>query len=48
MIRDVHPGSWIWILIFYPSRIPDLVVKKAPAPGSRIRNIDYQVQSFNW
>jgi hypothetical protein len=32
MILVVHPGSRI--LIFYPSRIPDPVVKKAPDPGS--------------
>jgi hypothetical protein len=36
MIRDVHPGSRIQILIFYPSRIPDPGVK-APDPGSLIR-----------
>jgi hypothetical protein len=36
MIRYVHPGSGsrIWILIFYPSRIPDPGVKQAPHPGS--------------
>jgi hypothetical protein len=28
----------IRILIFYPSQIPDPGVKKAPDPGSRIRN----------
>jgi hypothetical protein len=32
MIRVVHPGSRI--LTFYPSRIPDPGVKKAPDPGS--------------
>jgi hypothetical protein len=32
MIRVVHPGSRI--LFFYPSRIPDPGVKKAPYPGS--------------
>ncbi len=32
MIQDVHSGSRI--LIFYPSRIPDLRVKKAPDPRS--------------
>jgi hypothetical protein len=34
--RVVHPGcgSRIRILIFYPSRIPNLGVKKAPDPGS--------------
>jgi hypothetical protein len=37
MIRVVHPGSWIRMLTFYPSRIPDPGVKKAPDPGSRIR-----------
>ncbi len=39
MIRVFHPrsGSWIWILNFYPSRIPDPGVKKAPDPGSLIR-----------
>ncbi len=35
MIRDVHPGSRIRNLIFYPSRGPDPGVKKAPDPGSR-------------
>jgi hypothetical protein len=34
MIRDVQLGSRIRILIFYPSRIPDPGVKKAPDPGS--------------
>jgi hypothetical protein len=28
----VHPRSWIWI--FFPSRIPNPGVKKAPEPGS--------------
>jgi hypothetical protein len=37
MIRVVHPGSRMWMLTFYPSRIPDEGVKKAPDPGSRIR-----------
>ncbi len=39
MIRDVHPGSGtrIWILIYYPFRIPDTEVKKAPDPWSRRR-----------
>jgi hypothetical protein len=36
MTRDFHPrsGSWIRILIFYPSRIPDPGIKKTPDPGS--------------
>ncbi len=34
MIRVVHPGSRIRMLTFYPSRIPDPRVKKAPDPGS--------------
>jgi hypothetical protein len=34
MIRVVHPGSRIRMLTFYPSRIPDPVVKKAPGSGS--------------
>jgi hypothetical protein len=34
MIRVVHPGSRILMLTFYPSRIPDPGVKKAPDPGS--------------
>jgi hypothetical protein len=36
MIRVVHPGPGfrIRILIFYPSRIPDPGVKKAPDPRS--------------
>jgi hypothetical protein len=35
VMRDVHAGSGprIQILIFYPSRIPDPGVKKAPDPG---------------
>ncbi len=39
MIQSVHPGSgsWIRILIFKQSRIPDPWVKKAPDPGSPIR-----------
>jgi hypothetical protein len=37
MIRVVHPGSRIRILNFYPSRIPDLGVKKVPDPGSGSR-----------
>jgi hypothetical protein len=40
MIRVVHHGSRIRIMTFYPSRIPDPGVKKAPDPGSRIRNTD--------
>ncbi len=39
MSCDVNPESRIRILIFYPSRIPDPEVKKAPDPGSQIRNI---------
>jgi hypothetical protein len=37
MIRDVHPrsGSWIRILIFYPSRIQGSI-----RPRIRIRNTD--------
>ncbi len=34
MIRVFHPGSRIRMLTFYPSRIPDPGVKKAPDPGS--------------
>jgi hypothetical protein len=36
MIRVIHPssGSRISILTFYPSRIQDPGVKKAPDPGS--------------
>jgi hypothetical protein len=38
MIRDVRPGAGsrirVWILIFYPSRIPDSEAKHAPDPGS--------------
>ncbi len=34
MIRGVHPGSRIRMVTFYPSRIPDSGVKKAPDPGS--------------
>jgi hypothetical protein len=36
MIWDVHPGSGsrIRILIYYPSRIPDAEIQKAPDPGS--------------
>ncbi len=34
MIRVVHPGFRIRMLTFYPSRIPDPGVKKAPDPGS--------------
>jgi hypothetical protein len=34
MIRVVHPGSRIRMLTFYPFRIPDPGVKKAPDPGS--------------
>jgi hypothetical protein len=30
----VHPESWIRILTFYPSWIPDPEVKKSPDPGS--------------
>jgi hypothetical protein len=32
---DPNPGSESRILIFYTSRIPDPVVKKAPDPRSR-------------
>jgi hypothetical protein len=42
MIRVVHPGSGSRIRIpdpfFYPSRIPDPGVKKAPDPGSATRH----------
>jgi hypothetical protein len=34
MIRVFHPGFRIRALTFYPSRIPDPGVKKAPDPGS--------------
>jgi hypothetical protein len=36
MIQNIHPrsGFWIQILIFYPSRILDPGVKKAPDPVS--------------
>jgi hypothetical protein len=34
MIWEVHPGSRIRILIFYPSRILDPGVKMATDPGS--------------
>jgi hypothetical protein len=40
MIRDVHPGSRIRILIFYPSRIPDPGVKKAPDSESGSLTLD--------
>jgi hypothetical protein len=33
-MRVVHPGSRIWILTFYPSRISDPGVKKASDPRS--------------
>jgi hypothetical protein len=39
MIRVVRPGSRIRILIFYPSRIPDPGVKKAPDPEHWFINI---------
>ncbi len=32
MMWDVHPGSRIRMLVFYPSRIPESGVKKAPDP----------------
>jgi hypothetical protein len=42
MIRNEHPGSgsWLWILSFYPSRIPDLGDKKAPDPVSGSATLD--------
>ncbi len=51
MIRVVHSWSGSWF--FYPSRIPDPGVKKAPDPefrgqkgtGSRIRNTDFHLIS---
>ncbi len=46
MIRVVHPGSRIRILSFYPSRIPDPVVKKAPDPGSGSLTLFFSVG--NW
>jgi hypothetical protein len=48
MIRVVHPGSRIRMLTFYPSRIPDPGVKKAPEPGSRIRIRNTGLKSFNF
>jgi len=41
MIRVVHPGSRIRMLTFYPSRIPDPGVKKAPDPGSGSATLDW-------
>jgi tankyrase len=43
MIWNDHPGSGsrIRILIFYSSRIPDPVVKKAPDPGSATQKITF-------
>jgi hypothetical protein len=46
MIWVVHPGSRIRILTFYPSRIPDPGVKKAPDPGSRIRIRNTVVEEY--
>jgi hypothetical protein len=47
MIRVVHPGSRIRMLTFYPSRIPDPGVKKAPDPGSGsatlLKNTNYAI-----
>ncbi len=42
MIRDVRPGSRI--LIFYPSRIPDPGVKKAPDPGPATLQLRLEAQ----
>jgi hypothetical protein len=40
---DVHPGSLIRILIFYPCRIPDLGVKKARDLGSEFATLDRKI-----
>ncbi len=46
MIRVVHSGFRIRILAFYPSRIPDRGVKKAPDPGSGMNNPDHETIFF--
>jgi hypothetical protein len=47
-IYDPDCSSRIRMLTFYPSRIPDPGVKKAPNPGSRIRNTGIlDLQSLN-
>ncbi len=43
MIRVVHSGFRIRILTFYPSRIPDRGVKKAPDPGSGSATLNAQI-----
>jgi hypothetical protein len=43
MIRDVHPGSGS--LIFYPSRIQDAGVKKAPDPRYGSATLDVKIGS---
>jgi hypothetical protein len=45
MIRVVHPGSGsrIWMLTFYPSRIPDPGVKKDPDPQHCFPGGDFQI-----
>jgi hypothetical protein len=48
MIWVVHPGSRIRMLTFYPSRIPDPGVKKAPDPGSRIRNTEIKTGNYQY
>jgi hypothetical protein len=44
MIRVAHPGSRIRMLTFYPSRIPDPGVRKAPDPGSGSATLWYGKQ----
>ncbi len=46
MIWVVHPGSgyWIRILTFYPSRIPDPGIEKAPDPGSGSATLSKRLQ----
>jgi len=44
MIREVHSVSGSWILIFYPSRIPDPWVKKEPDPGSEFATLFFFIK----
>jgi hypothetical protein len=46
MVRVVHPGSRIWMMTFYPSRIPDPGVKKSPDPGSGSATLYYLFSNY--
>ncbi len=45
---DLGCSSRIRMLTFYPSRIPDPGVKRAPDPGSGFATLDVSVRKLGW